>query len=413
MQSSTNLQKARRFSFLRAVFWLGLTAFGGPQMHLPYFKRRLVDKLRFLSQDELIEINAFCSLLPGPSTTQTITSIGLKIGGVSLAIQTLILWALPGALIMGALALSPSFLGARQLEFLATMVVGFLVFAVWSMSKWLKPSVVTWVIFILTGTVGFFWRSPFFFPIGVIIAAIGSARFGNFETNQSVRVNKSEIKWKNLSLIFLIFFIVGVTGLGLSNYAKSDKWLKPVVFFENTYRMGAISFGGGNVLAAMTAEQYVHHTNRIAMEELNTGLGMIQATPGPNYNLAVFTNAVAMKNAQYQLPGQVLGAIIGWVSVFLPGLLFVLFAYPIWEKLRNWRVVQQTIPGIFAVSVGFIFTATLIFGFDLWNNLQVSKFNRWEIHLGVLLFTILALASKKLPTPFIVLITLVIGWFFT
>ena len=113
MQSSTNLQKARRFRFLRAVFWLGLTAFGGPQMHLPYFKRRLVDKLRFLSQEELIEINAFCSLLPGPSTTQTITSIGLKIGGVSLAIQTLILWALPGALIMGALALSPSFLGAQ------------------------------------------------------------------------------------------------------------------------------------------------------------------------------------------------------------------------------------------------------------------------------------------------------------
>ena len=413
MQSSTNLQKARRFRFLRAVFWLGLTAFGGPQMHLPYFKRRLVDKLRFLSQEELIEINAFCSLLPGPSTTQTITSIGLKIGGVSLAIQTLILWALPGALIMGALALSPSFLGAQQLEFLATMVVGFLVFAVWSMSKWLKPSAVTWVIFILTGAVGFFWRSPFFFPIGVIIAAIASARFGNFETTQSVRVNKSEIKWKNLSLIFLIFFIVGGTGLGLSNYAKNNKWLKPVVFFENTYRMGAISFGGGNVLAAMTAEQYVHHTNRMEMKELNTGLGMIQATPGPNYNLAVFTNAVAMKNAQYQLPGQVLGAIIGWISVFLPGLLFVLFAYPIWEKLRNWRVVQQTIPGIFAVSVGFILTAALIFGFDLWNNLQVSKFNQWEIHLGVLLFTILALASKKIPTPFIVLITLVIGWFFT
>ena len=149
------------------------------------------------------------------------------------------------------------------------------------------------------------------------------------------------------------------------------------------------------------------------MKELNTGLGIIQATPGPNYNLAVFTNAVAMKNSKYQLPGQVLGAIIGWVSVFLPGLLFVLFAYPIWEKLRNWRVVQQTIPGIFAVSVGFIFTAALIFSFDLWNNLQGSKFNHWEIHLGVILFTLLALASKKLPTPFIVLITLVVGWFFT
>lgn len=413
MQSRTNLQKARRFRFLRSVFWLGLTAFGGPQMHLPYFRRRLVDKLRFITQEELVEINAFCSLLPGPSTTQTITSIGLRLGGVTLAIQTLILWALPGAIFMGVIALSPEFLGAKQLTFLATMVVGFLIFAVFSMSKWIRPNLVSWMIFILTGLIGFIWRSPFFFPIGVILAALISAQFGNFDTPKSTRVKSQDIKWKNLALIFIIFFTVGGLGLGLSKYAQNNRWLKPIVLFENTYRMGAISFGGGNVLAAMTAEQYIHHTNRMDLKELNTGLGMIQAAPGPNYNLAVYTNSIAMKNANYSYGGQLLGAFIGWISVFLPGLLFVLFAYPIWEKLRNWRIVQQTIPGIFAVSVGFILTAALIFGFDLWNNIRHNSFDNWPVHLGVLLFTIAALAVRKIPTPFIVVTTLIIGWFFT
>lgn len=413
MQSRTNLQKARRFSFLRSVFWLGLTAFGGPQMHLPYFRRRLVDKLRFITQEELVEINAFCSLLPGPSTTQTITSIGLRLGGVTLAIQTLILWALPGAVFMGVIALSPEFLGAKQLTFLATMVVGFLIFAVFSMSKWIRPNLVSWMIFVLTGLIGFIWRSPFFFPIGVILAALISAQFGNFDTPKSTRVKSQDIKWKNLALIFIIFFTVGGLGLGLSKYAQNNRWLKPIVLFENTYRMGAISFGGGNVLAAMTAEQYIHHTNRMDLKELNTGIGMIQAAPGPNYNLAVYTNSIAMKNANYSYGGQLLGAFIGWISVFLPGLLFVLFAYPIWEKLRNWRIVQQTIPGIFAVSVGFILTAALIFGFDLWNNIRHNSFDNWPVHLGVLLFTIAALAVRKIPTPFIVVTTLIIGWFFT
>ena len=72
---STNLQNHNQFRFLKSAFWLGLTAFGGPQLHLPYFKRELVDKHKFLSHQELIEINAFCNALPGPSTTQTISTI--------------------------------------------------------------------------------------------------------------------------------------------------------------------------------------------------------------------------------------------------------------------------------------------------------------------------------------------------
>lgn len=88
-QHSTKITKARHIKFLRSVFWLGLTAFGGPQMHIPQFKRRLVDKHKFFDQDTLKDVNAFCSLLPGPSTTQTITVLGLKMGGPMLALMSL------------------------------------------------------------------------------------------------------------------------------------------------------------------------------------------------------------------------------------------------------------------------------------------------------------------------------------
>jgi chromate transporter len=50
-----------------------------------------------------MEYTAFCQLLPGASSTQTITLIGYKRGGVILGVLTLIIWILPASILMGAL----------------------------------------------------------------------------------------------------------------------------------------------------------------------------------------------------------------------------------------------------------------------------------------------------------------------
>ncbi|MCH5599944.1 chromate transporter [Niabella ginsengisoli] len=51
-----------------------------------------------------MEYNAFCQLLPGASSTQTLTLIGFKRGGPILAILTLLIWILPACTIMCALS---------------------------------------------------------------------------------------------------------------------------------------------------------------------------------------------------------------------------------------------------------------------------------------------------------------------
>lgn len=48
----------------------------------------------------MLELIALCNLLPGPSSTQTITAIGYKVGGRKLAIYTLLTWAIPAILAM-------------------------------------------------------------------------------------------------------------------------------------------------------------------------------------------------------------------------------------------------------------------------------------------------------------------------
>ncbi|MFM9021345.1 MAG: chromate transporter, partial [Sediminibacterium sp.] len=53
-----------------------ITAFGGPQGHLGMMYQTFVKRRRDVTEEELMEYNGFCQLLPGASSTQTLTLIG-------------------------------------------------------------------------------------------------------------------------------------------------------------------------------------------------------------------------------------------------------------------------------------------------------------------------------------------------
>ena len=94
----------RHIPFLKAVLLHSLTAFGGPQMHLVRMHKLFVTDKRYISEEELMELNAFVQLLPGASSSQTITLIGYKRGGAPLAILTLFIWIFPACVLMGSLS---------------------------------------------------------------------------------------------------------------------------------------------------------------------------------------------------------------------------------------------------------------------------------------------------------------------
>jgi len=94
----------RHVHFLKTVFIYSWTAFGGPQAHIGMMLKNFVHRRPYVTQQELMEYTAFCQLLPGASSTQTITLIGYKRGGVILAVVTLLIWILPASILMGALS---------------------------------------------------------------------------------------------------------------------------------------------------------------------------------------------------------------------------------------------------------------------------------------------------------------------
>ena len=75
----------RHIPFLKNVFLFSITAVGGPQAHVAMMMKFFVHKTPYVTKEELLEYNAFCNLLPGASSTQTVTLIGYKRGGLPLA----------------------------------------------------------------------------------------------------------------------------------------------------------------------------------------------------------------------------------------------------------------------------------------------------------------------------------------
>src|SRR3984893_4103782 len=106
----------RHVPFLKAVFLHSITAFGGPQAHIGMMLKTFVRRRKDITEQELMEYNAFCQLLPGASSTQTLTLIGYKRGGIPLAVLTLIIWILPACIMMGIFSFFIAYIDKKNIH---------------------------------------------------------------------------------------------------------------------------------------------------------------------------------------------------------------------------------------------------------------------------------------------------------
>jgi chromate transporter len=410
----------RHIAFLRAVFLHSISAFGGPQGHLGMMIKTFVHRRRYVSEEELMDYNAFCQLLPGASSTQVLTLIGYKRGGIPLAVLTLIIWILPACILMGILSFFLEYINEKTLkanifEFMGPMTVGFLFYAATKAFKLSIHNTITRIIMIASAFATYLlFKLPWVFPLLIVL--------GGFVTNlSSKRIPQKEeapykIKWANIWLFAIIFLIAG----GLSEMAREDNWVsrRPINLFENIYRTGSLVFGGGQVLIPMMYEQFVARPEsqkllqrnpniiKINREDFYTGAAMVRAIPGPVFSVASFMGGIAMKDKS--IPMQALGCIIGSVAIFLPSALLVLFFFPIWHNLQKYAAVYRALEGINAVVVGIMIAAA----FYMMKDIAVTNWKDFFLAVIVTIGTWLLLSFSKLPSPVIVILCLLLGWIF-
>jgi chromate transporter len=408
----------RHVPFLRAVFFHSLTAFGGPQAHLGMMLKTFVQKTPYVSEKELMEYNSFCQLLPGASSTQTLTLIGYKRGGISLAILTLLIWILPASLLMGGFSfLLLHFHDAQWRDdvfrFIPPMAAGFLGFAILRIFPLAVRNTITWIIMLVSlASTWFLFGRPWLVPLLLVVAGVAT-NFSNKRIPQQEEKPK-QIRWWNFWLFGILFIAAGI----LSETARKNDWpdRKPINLFENTYRMGSFVFGGGQVLLPMMYEQWSVRPNtvkernpkaiQIDQQDFYTGMGMVQAVPGPVFSFAAFTGGMAMKDEGNGR--QLLGCIIGIIAIFLPSTLLVLFFFPIWHNLKKYAVVYRSLEGINAAVAGIMVASTIYISRDI-SFLETNMISL--ANLLVILGTVLLLRFTKVFSPLIVLLCLALGYF--
>lgn len=412
----------RHSRFLRAVFLHSITAFGGPQGHMGMMMKTFVQQRKDLTEEELIEYNGFCQLLPGASSTQTLTLIGYKRGGIPLAILTLLIWILPACTLMGGVSFLLDYfddmgLNVGVFKFIQPMAIGFIAYSTFRIFGIAVHNTITTVIMLIATVATFVaFKTPWIFPALIIAGGIAT----NFSDKRIPQkgIPPKKIKWGNM-LIFLALF--GIAGY-LSETASRQNWhnRKAYNLFENAYRFGSLVFGGGDVLMPLMYEQYVTRPEtkrvqqtkrevlRMSREDFLTGSGIVRAIPGPVFSIGSFTGGMVLRD---EGPGlQLLGCIIGMVAIFLPSALLVLFFFPVWHNLKKYAAIYRSLEGINAAVVGIMAGATcyLIKDTFLHSLINGSMIGIWDVLIVAVTFFLLN--SNRIPAPFVVLGCLLLGW---
>ena len=395
----------RQLIFLYDVIWFTLTAFGGAQAHVGMMLKNFVNKRKYISETELLELNALTQILPGPSSTQTLVGIAYKVGGLTMAISAFFIWILPSAALMTLAVLSYTLLGQKQkfvaiLEFIQPIAVGIVAYAAFSFGRTILKS--TTSIWLAAGSLfaTLLIRNAYAFPILILIGGIVSS---TVET----AIEENNLRFKLFSNINprKIAYFLGVlllfAGLGaLIN--RTSPFSLPIRLFENFYRNGIMIFGGGQVLVPFMYTEFVEMKGYLDSDQFLSGYAFQLALPGPTFSFTSFVGGMTLKNAGFNIYGQIMGSIIAVLGINLPGLILILFIVPFWNDLKKITRIKNSLIGINAVSVGFMGAAFLFL-------LQPVGIN--FLSIGLIIMTFLLLVFTRIKTPILILAGVLLGLF--
>ena len=385
------MRRLKHLDFLWDVLLLACTSFGGPQVHFALFLDRLVKKRAYLTEEELFEIQALCSVLPGPTSTQMITAIGLKRGGASLAYITLLIWITPAVLIMTLAAYGMTFLRNHSiLHYVLPVGIGLILQAGWFMSKKVITGPMYVIILLVTLFLGIAFHSPYIFPMVLILGGIVSSL--NYKDFPRQTKHKFVIPWANFHLYWGFLVLLALIG-HFTDYF-------PIRIFENFYRNGSLVFGGGHILAPVLYTEFVEFKHLISSEAFLTGMALSQTLPGPVFALTSYLGVLLMSD--YGVWGELAGSAIGALGIFLPGTFLIFFVYRIWGQLKQYRFIRASLAGIQAASVGLTLVAVFTFTKPM---VEEAQF----VSLGIIVAAFVLAEKTKIPAILLFGLALIAG----
>jgi chromate transporter len=395
----------RQLLFIRNVILFTFTAFGGAQAHISLLLKYFVKNHRFISEEDLLELNALAQVLPGPASTQTLVGIAYKVGGLRLSITTFLIWIFPSAAVMTFAAISFGKLDQKErfieiLKYIQPIALGIVAFGAYNLSRKVLVSQLSVMLAISSVVATLVLRNAYVFPLAILIGGMVSSAIGTPKEETELRVKLfSNINPKKLSYFIGVLLFMAILGAIINT---TSPFSLPIRLFENFYRNGIFIFGGGQVLVPLMFTEFVQMKHYLHASGFLSGFAIQQALPGPTFSFTSYVGALSMKNFGYGIWGQITGGIVAVLGINLPGLILVLFIVPFWDDLKKITRIKHSLTGINAVSVGFIIAAFILLlkpiGIDF-------------LSIGIMTVTFLVLNFTRISPPLIVIAGILLGYF--
>jgi chromate transporter len=376
---------------------LGLTSFGGPVAHLGYFRNEFVVKRRWLDEHAYADLVGLCQFLPGPASSQVGFSIGLLRAGFIGGLAAWLGFTLPSAIALVLFACGPGLLegptGFALLHGLKLVAVAIVAQAVWAMARTLCPDWQRISIAVAAAIILLVVRSPLAQVGAIVIGSLLGLFLCRGKSTPASGGHLPALVSRRFGMIALCAFFALLLSLPLLREFGTSRG---VALMDAFYRAGALVFGGGHVVLPLLREGIVG-PGWVSDDAFLAGYGAAQAIPGPLFTFAAYLGAVATTHV-------LVGAGLGLLGIFLPGILILLGALPFWEDFRRRTRPRAMMAGVNAAVVGLLAAA-------LYDPVWTSSVNT-VADVAIALSGFILLMVWRLPPVVVVLLTAAAGMAF-
>lgn len=362
---------------------IGATSFGGYMALVSHVQDNVVEKKKWLSQEEFMDGVTLAQMLPGATGPNVVTYVGQKLKGPVGGILSLAAVVAPSFVLM--VILTELYLRYRYLPQIEVFLAG------------INPAVIALILVVairlgrqsikgikdigmaVTGLVFMVFFKGNFALVILLIGIIGVLIYrSDNESLPEVQEKRTEEKNHGDGAGKIMAFLPLTAIIALSPEVL-------VQLFVLFFKIGTVIFGGGYVMIPVMQKEVVDVYRLVSRREFVDGLAMGQATPGPIVITAVFIG--------YKAAG-LAGAFAAAAGMFLPSTILVLTLGRYLPRLKRFTAVRAFLKGIQAALAGLLAYVALSLGQTV-----ITGFTG----LAILVVGFLLLLRNKLDTVFVIL----------
>lgn len=321
--------KQLAFVFLK----LGCLGFGGPAGHIALMQHEIIQKRKWISNEQFLDLLGVTNLIPGPNSTELAIHIGYDKAGIKGLFVAGICFILPAVFITLGFAVLYNTYG--NLSEIQAFLFG------------IKPAILILITMALVPLVKKATKTIELALLGMLV--LGLSLFGipeiqlMFGSGILMLLLHYIKKPKNISLhSFIGIPLIQNTIQQLSSESNAN-------LFWIFLKIGSMLYGSGYVLFAFLDSELVA-TGMLSRTELVDAIAVGQFTPGPVLTSVTFIG--------YQING-LSGALISTLAIFLPSFVLVALLRPILKWIRHSKWLSVFLDAVKMASVALILSVGL------------------------------------------------------